>query len=98
MLKAANTPTSYRSMKELKSEIATPISCEFIDALRPDDVDLPKGMEIIHLCVDGRWHIQVKYAVERPEDILTLKNTLDEIVRALQLVERVLRQQGATPQ
>jgi len=33
----------------------------------------------------------VKYVVEKPEDLLTLKNTLDEIVRALQLIEAALR-------
>ena len=81
-------------MKEVESRIATPLDCKFIDALRPDDVDLPNGMEIRHLCVGGRWHIQVRYMVEKPEDFLTLKNTLDEIVRALQIIETTLRQDG----
>jgi len=76
-------------MRRLRSRIETPLSCEYIDAVRPDDVELPRGMEIRHLCVDGRWHIEVVYAVESPEDILTLKNTLDDVVRALQLVEKI---------
>jgi len=76
-------------MKRLRSRIETPLPCEYIDAVRPDDVELPRGMEIRHLCVDGRWHIEVVYAVESPEDILTLKNTLDDVVRALRLVEKI---------
>jgi hypothetical protein len=48
-------------------------------------------MEIRHICAGGLWHIHVKYVVEKPEDLLTLKNTLDEIVRALQLIEAALR-------
>jgi hypothetical protein len=36
----------------------------------------------------------VRYVVEKPEDLLTLKNTLDEIVRALQIIEATLKQVG----
>jgi hypothetical protein len=81
-------------MKKVESRIATPLDCKFADALKPDDTDLPEGMEIQHLCVGGRWHIQVRYVVEKPEDLLTLKNTLDEIVRALQIIEATLKQVG----
>jgi len=81
-------------MKEVESRIATPLDCGFINAVKPDDVDLPRGMEIRHICAEGRWHIHVRYVVEKPEDLLTLKNTLDEIVRALQLIEATLRQKN----
>jgi|ADKH01.1.fsa_nt_gi hypothetical protein len=91
MWRAGNTWISCRSMKEVEAEIATPLDCGFIDAVRPDDVDIPRGMEIRHICAGGLWHIHVKYVVEKPEDLLTLKNTLDEIVRALQLIEAALR-------
>ncbi len=81
-------------MKKVEAKIATPLDCGFIDAVRPDDVDIPRGMEIRHVCAGGRWHIHVKYVVEKPEDLLTLKNTLDEIVRALQLIETTLREKS----
>jgi len=81
-------------MKKVEAKIATPLGCGFIDAVKPDDVDIPRGMEIRHMCAGGRWHIHVKYVVERPEDLLTLKNTLDEIVRALQLIETTLREKS----
>jgi len=40
-------------MKEVEAEIATPLHCGFIDAVRPDDVDIPRGMEIRHICAGG---------------------------------------------
>lgn len=75
-------------MKRVLCRLETPLDCRYADALRPDDVDLPRGMEIRHLCAGGRWAVEVAYVVEKPEDVLTLKNTLDEVVRALQLIER----------
>lgn len=79
-------------MKRLVSSIETPLDCSFMYAVKPDDIDLPNGMEIAHECVAGRWRIRVSYVVERPDDILTLKNTLDDIVRALQIIERSITQ------
>lgn len=78
-------------MKKLRVELECGLPCEYINALRPDDVDLPEGMEISHVCEAGRWRIYITYRVERPEDLLTLKNTLDEVVRSLQLIEKAIR-------
>jgi hypothetical protein len=79
-------------MKKLVSSIETPLDCRLARALEPDDVGLPEGMEIVHECVGGRWRIRVSYVVNRPDDILTLKNTLDDIVRALQVIEKSIPQ------
>ncbi|WP_258870667.1 hypothetical protein [Pyrobaculum aerophilum] len=49
-------------------------------------------MEIAHQCVEGRWQIHITYKIKRPEDLLTLKNTIDEIIRALQVIERSIPQ------
>jgi hypothetical protein len=79
-------------MKKLVSSIETPLDCRLARALEPDDVDLPEGMEIVHECVEGRWRIRVSYVLHQPDDILTLKNTLDDIVRALQVIEKSIPQ------
>ncbi|WP_333638994.1 KEOPS complex subunit Pcc1 [Pyrobaculum aerophilum] len=79
-------------MRELRSKIETPFDCKYINAVKPDDVDLPEGMEIVHQCVEGRWQIHITYKIKRPEDLLTLKNTIDEIIRALQVIERSIPQ------
>ncbi len=76
-------------MKKLRVEIATVVGCEFIDAARPDDVNLPEGMEINHLCIDRKWHIVVTYLINTYRDVYTLKNTLDEIMKSLRLVENL---------
>ncbi|MEZ0319578.1 MAG: KEOPS complex subunit Pcc1 [Pyrobaculum sp.] len=78
-------------MKKLEVEIEGDLPCEYINAVRPDDMDLPEGMEIRHVCEGGRWKIYVSYEIEQPEDVLTLKNTLDDIVRSLQLIEKTIR-------
>ena len=78
-------------MKRLEAKIETEIPCSYINAVRPDDVDIPQGMEISHICVNGAWHIYVLYIIKKPEDILTLKNTLDEIVRSLRIIEAILQ-------
>ncbi|ABL87954.1 conserved hypothetical protein [Pyrobaculum islandicum DSM 4184] len=75
-------------MKKLISRIETPLDCIFKDALSPDDIELPEDMEIHYVCTNDRLHILIYYTVENPEDILTLKNTIDDIVRALQLIEK----------
>jgi hypothetical protein len=77
-------------MKKLKSRIATRLDCKFINAVKPDDVDVPSGVSIRHECVGGRWVVEVECQVGEPEDILTVKNTLDDIVRAIQVIERAL--------
>ncbi|MFN3804026.1 MAG: KEOPS complex subunit Pcc1 [Pyrobaculum sp.] len=74
----------------IESEIATPLDCIYIDAVRPDDIDLPEGMEIRHMCVEGRWRLAVSYTLRDWRDVLTLKNTLDELIRAFQIVEKVI--------
>lgn len=81
--------SSRKSGRLFEAVLETPMGCEYAGAVMPDDVDVPPGMEIRHLCVEGKWHVYISYFVERPEDFLTLKNTLDEIARALQLIERV---------
>jgi hypothetical protein len=79
-------------MKRLISSIETPLDCRLAYAVKPDDVGLPEGMEIAHECVGGRWRIRVSYVVHQPDDILTLKNTLDDIIRALQVIEKSIIQ------
>lgn len=69
--------------------IETPFDCKYANAAMPDDVDLPPGMEIRHVCVDGRWRIEIEHEVKKPEDLLTLKNTLDELIRVFQIIEKV---------
>ncbi|ABP51521.1 MULTISPECIES: KEOPS complex subunit Pcc1 [Pyrobaculum] len=82
-------------MKRVKITLNTSIDCSFSNAVKPDDVDLPDGMEIRHECLDNKWHISITYVLDTPKDILTLRNTLDEIVRSLQVIDKVILRQSS---
>lgn len=80
-------------MKRVKITLDTSIDCSFSNAIKPDDVDLPDGMEIRHECLNNKWRISITYVLNTPKDIFTLRNTLDEIVRSLQIIEKAILRQ-----
>ncbi|MFB6490023.1 MAG: KEOPS complex subunit Pcc1 [Thermoproteus sp. AZ2] len=69
----------------MRVAIRAPLGCEAAAALRPDDVDLPEGMSIKHICSGGRYEAVIEYE----GDILTLKNTVDDVLRCLKIVDQL---------
>lgn len=66
--------------------LRAPLSCEAAEILSPDDVNAPAGMKIRHLCLRGRYALLIEYE----GDVMTLKNTIDDVLRCLKVVEGVL--------
>ncbi len=71
---------------EIRVELKTDLPCEISAALRPDDVDLPPGLSIRHLCRDGKYVVEITGV-----DVLTVKNTVDDVLRCLKVVESLWR-------
>ncbi|MEZ0248784.1 MAG: KEOPS complex subunit Pcc1 [Thermoproteus sp.] len=63
--------------------------CEVSRTLMPDDMDVPQSLYIRHICEDGRYVLAVGGS-----DLLKLKNTVDDIMRCLKVVETVWRELG----
>jgi len=74
------------SRKEISVEIYTDLPCFVANLMRPDDVDIPQGMLIDHRCVDGRYLLMISVEVRDGSDVLSLKNTVDELIRLIKLV------------
>lgn len=55
-----------------------------------DNVNIPKGMEIKVEPADDNLIVIVSMNIEKPSDILTLKNTADEILQQINLIEKTI--------
>lgn len=55
-----------------------------------DNINIPRGMEIEVEPTDDDLIVIVSMNIEKPSDILTLKNTADEIIQQINLVEKTL--------
>jgi hypothetical protein len=55
-----------------------------------DNINIPRGMEIKVEPTDDDLIVIVSMNIEKPRDILTLKNTADEIIQQINLVEKTL--------
>jgi hypothetical protein len=55
-----------------------------------DNINIPRGMEIKVEPTDDDLIVIVSMNIEKPSDILTLKNTADEIIQQINLVEKTL--------
>ncbi|MEM0369876.1 MAG: KEOPS complex subunit Pcc1 [Pyrobaculum sp.] len=81
---------SSRGYTKLEIKLETPLGCDYANAIMPDDVDLPVGLDIRYTCIDEKLTIYLSYSLESLGDLLTLKNTLDEVIRALQIIEKTI--------
>ncbi len=72
---------------EILVVLNTDLPCEISIVLKPDDVDLPNDLRISHICRDGKYT-----AILRGKRVLTVKNTLDDILRSLKTIEPLWRQ------
>lgn len=55
-----------------------------------DNINIPSGMEIKVEPTDDDLIVIVSMNIEKPSDILTLKNTADEIIQQINLIEKTL--------
>ncbi|MFP3197310.1 MAG: KEOPS complex subunit Pcc1 [Sulfolobaceae archaeon] len=55
-----------------------------------DNINIPRGMEIKVEPTDDDLIVIVSMNIEKPSDILTLKNTADEIIQQINLIEKTL--------
>jgi len=55
-----------------------------------DNINIPRGMEIKVEPTDDDLIVIVSMNIEKPSDILTLKNTADEILQQINLIEKTL--------
>lgn len=55
-----------------------------------DNINVPRGMEIKVEPIDDDLIVIVSMNIEKPSDILTLKNTADEIIQQINLIEKTL--------
>jgi hypothetical protein len=55
-----------------------------------DNINIPRGMEIKVEPTDDELIVIVSMNIEKPSDILTLKNTADEIIQQINLIEKTL--------
>ncbi|MFP3233453.1 MAG: KEOPS complex subunit Pcc1 [Sulfolobaceae archaeon] len=55
-----------------------------------DNINIPRGMEIKVEPTDEDLIVIVSMNIEKPSDILTLKNTADEIIQQINLIEKTL--------
>lgn len=55
-----------------------------------DNINIPRGMEIKVESTDDDLIVIVSMNIEKPSDILTLKNTADEIIQQINLIEKTL--------
>lgn len=55
-----------------------------------DNINIPRGMEIKVEPADDNLIVIVSMNIEKSIDILTLKNTADEILQQINLIEKTL--------
>lgn len=55
-----------------------------------DNINIPRGMEIKVEPTDDNLIVIVSMNIEKPSDILTLKNTADEILQQINLIEKTI--------
>ena len=60
-------------------------------AISPDNVDLPNGLELREVPTEGTNELTFLVAVERHTQILTLRNTVDEILETAEVVEKSIK-------
>ncbi|MEM0362716.1 MAG: KEOPS complex subunit Pcc1 [Sulfolobaceae archaeon] len=75
-------------------ELKIVLKCEnpqiIIDSLKVDNVNLPKGMQIDNKVNNNTLEILIKMNINQPNDILTIRNTADEILTHIKAIQSAL--------
>ncbi len=62
-----------------------------LKSIEVDNVDIPKGMKILSEIDGSKLVIRVQMEIHEPKDLLTLKNTADEIMRHAEAIIRTMK-------
>ncbi|MEM0187790.1 MAG: KEOPS complex subunit Pcc1 [Saccharolobus sp.] len=75
-------------------ELKIVLKCEnpqiIIDSLKVDNVNLPKGMQIDNKVNNNTLEILIRMNINQPNDILTIRNTADEILTHIKAIQSAL--------
>ncbi|MEM0091421.1 MAG: KEOPS complex subunit Pcc1 [Saccharolobus sp.] len=75
-------------------ELKIVLKCEnpqiIIDSLKVDNANLPKGMQIDNKVNNNILEILIKMNINQPNDILTIRNTADEILTHIKAIQSAL--------
>jgi len=75
----------------VKITYETPFAKEIIESIKVDNVNIPKGMSIyMSVEKENKILIDVSMEIEDTKNILTLRNTVDEIIQNIITLEKTL--------
>ena len=74
----------------IKITYDTPYAREIVESIKVDNIEIPKGMTINMNEKDNRVFIEVSMEIEDNKNILTLRNTVDEILQHIITLEKTL--------
>ena len=75
----------------IKITYDTPYAKEIVESIKIDNVDIPKGMSItMSNEKENRILIEVSMEIEDNKNILTLRNTVDDILQNIITLEKTL--------
>ncbi len=75
---------------EVEIEVDTPHAREVEEAVRVDNVDLPQGIQLTTYHTERAIFIVAKCECDDPKKVLTLRNTIDDILTHIKTVLQVL--------
>jgi len=77
---------------ELKIDLKSTENCTAIlSSVKVDDIDLPSKQQIsARECIDSTLRYVICSIIERPEDVLSLWNTVDDIIRSIKAATSVI--------
>jgi hypothetical protein len=70
--------------------IKTKYSKEILQSLKPDNINLPDNMKIFMDYNSDNLQIEIHMKIVNPKDVLTLRNTADEILMHVKTLIEVL--------
>ncbi|GAA5418196.1 KEOPS complex subunit Pcc1 [Sulfurisphaera tokodaii] len=63
---------------------------EISNSISVDNIDIPKGMNIDILNKENKIIIKISMEIMEPRNVLTLRNTIDEILQHISTIEKTL--------
>jgi len=77
-------------ISKIKIKYNTENSEEIYRSIKVDNIDLPDGMKINVNKGDNYIEIYIEMEIKSSKDILTLRNTADEILAHIEVIEKVI--------
>lgn len=75
---------------EINIQIQSPHAKEIINSLKVDNINIPQDMQIDMSYNENFANIKIIMEISSPKDILTLRNTADEILEHANLIINLL--------